>query len=89
MSYQNIKADCNQSHKHLEATIAFLHRYIEIFREDDDEWHVSIPGSDAEKIVELLKGVSGILHHLGSERDAAGALLRQHQPSYAQSRDEG
>lgn len=80
--YTNIKRDCNECHKGLEHAIRILARIIDISREPDDDWGISMDGPQAENLVEFLKGVSGLLHHLGNERDAAGALLRQHQPTF-------
>lgn len=80
--YTNIKQDCDQCHKALDLVTTHIRHLIAISYDPSDDWDISLDGGEAERLVVLLNGVSGLLYHLGNERDAAGALLRQHQPTF-------
>ena len=72
MSYATIKADCEQ-------VSAMLQRIAEhLDAELVSQAEVRLPQSRAEEISAFLIGAAGLVHHLGTEQDAAGALLRQH-----------
>lgn len=82
--FPQIRADAARTADDLEKAIGWLQREYELWEDDpesqyfDPEWTVHLDHPQAKQLIEGLKGIRGLLWHLGNNPDAAAALASQH-----------